>query len=53
MCILQVLGAGGVWAVAWASNAHAKVYVYIVKHNYVLRGTLFTIHKAQSFIYSK
>ena len=27
--------------------ADYKVYVYIVKHNYILRGMLFTIRKAQ------
>jgi hypothetical protein len=30
-----------------SNKSHHKVYVYIVKHNYVLGGMLFTICKAQ------
>ena len=29
------------------SKSNYKVYVYIIKHNYVLGGILFTIRKAQ------
>jgi len=30
-----------------SNKSNYKVYVYIVKHNYILGGMLFTIHKAQ------
>jgi len=30
-----------------SNKSNYKVYVYIVKHNYILDGMLFTIHKAQ------
>jgi len=30
-----------------SNKSNYKVYVYIVKHNYVLDGMLFTIRKAQ------
>ena len=30
-----------------SNNSNYKVHVYIVKHNYILGGTLFTICKAQ------
>jgi len=30
-----------------SNKSNYKVYVYIVKHNYILDGMLFTIRKAQ------
>ena len=30
-----------------SNKSNYKVYVYIVKHNYILGGMLFNIHKAQ------
>jgi len=30
-----------------SNKSNYKVYVYIVKHNYILGGMLFTIRKAQ------
>jgi len=30
-----------------SNKSDYKVYVYIVKHNYVLGGMIFTIYKAQ------
>ena len=35
------------------NKANYKVYVYIVKHNYVLGGVVFTVCKAQLHVSAK